>query len=168
VEPSDNLEVTLLSADGATLGVSAASTGIIDDDTVATISFVQGSGAESALQGLDVTVEAVVTYVASNGFYLQEEDADSDGDDTTSEGLFVFTGAAPTVTVGDLVKVTGEVQEFEGSTQIRSDVIVVTDTNVPLPTKATVTLPLMAPGILAGMTLAFARAVGEFGATITL
>jgi molybdate transport system permease protein len=33
---------------------------------------------------------------------------------------------------------------------------------------ATVTLPLMAPGILVGITLAFARAVGEFGATITL
>ncbi len=31
----------------------------------------------------------------------------------------------------------------------------------------TVTLPLMAPGILAGMVLAFARALGEFGATIT-
>ncbi|MEO1677805.1 MAG: molybdate ABC transporter permease subunit [Pseudomonadota bacterium] len=33
---------------------------------------------------------------------------------------------------------------------------------------ATVTLPMMAPGILTGITLAFARAVGEFGATITL
>ncbi|SFC19673.1 molybdate ABC transporter permease subunit [Tropicimonas isoalkanivorans] len=33
---------------------------------------------------------------------------------------------------------------------------------------ATVTLPLLAPGILTGMTLAFARSVGEFGATITL
>lgn len=32
---------------------------------------------------------------------------------------------------------------------------------------ATVTLPLMAPGILAGIVLAFARALGEFGATIT-
>jgi molybdate transport system permease protein len=30
-----------------------------------------------------------------------------------------------------------------------------------------VTLPLMFPGILAGMVLAFARALGEFGATIT-
>ncbi|MEM6423102.1 MAG: molybdate ABC transporter permease subunit, partial [Pseudomonadota bacterium] len=28
-------------------------------------------------------------------------------------------------------------------------------------------LPLMLPGILTGATLAFARAVGEFGATIT-
>ena len=32
---------------------------------------------------------------------------------------------------------------------------------------ATVTLPLMLPGILAGMVLSFARALGEFGATIT-
>ena len=32
---------------------------------------------------------------------------------------------------------------------------------------ATVTLPLIAPGILAGAVLAFARALGEFGATIT-
>ncbi|MEM9762291.1 MAG: molybdate ABC transporter permease subunit [Pseudomonadota bacterium] len=32
----------------------------------------------------------------------------------------------------------------------------------------TITLPMLAPGILTGVTLAFARAVGEFGATITL
>jgi molybdate transport system permease protein len=32
---------------------------------------------------------------------------------------------------------------------------------------ATVTLPLMLPGILAGVVLGFARALGEFGATIT-
>ena len=31
----------------------------------------------------------------------------------------------------------------------------------------TITLPLMAPGILAGVVLAFARALGAFGATIT-
>lgn len=31
----------------------------------------------------------------------------------------------------------------------------------------TVTLPLMLPGIIAGLVLAFARALGEFGATIT-
>jgi molybdate transport system permease protein len=34
-------------------------------------------------------------------------------------------------------------------------------------TVATVTLPLMLPGIVAGAMLAFARALGEFGATIT-
>jgi len=32
---------------------------------------------------------------------------------------------------------------------------------------ATITLPLILPGILAGMILAFAKAMGEFGATIT-
>ncbi len=32
---------------------------------------------------------------------------------------------------------------------------------------ATITLPLMLPGLIAGMLLAFARALGEFGATIT-
>lgn len=31
----------------------------------------------------------------------------------------------------------------------------------------TITLPLMSPGILAGLVLAFARALGEFGATIS-
>ncbi len=30
-----------------------------------------------------------------------------------------------------------------------------------------VTLPLVAPGVLAGMVLGFAKAIGEFGATIT-
>jgi molybdate transport system permease protein len=34
-------------------------------------------------------------------------------------------------------------------------------------TIATVTLPLAAPGIVAGMVLCFAKALGEFGATIT-
>ena len=37
----------------------------------------------------------------------------------------------------------------------------------PFRTFATVTLPLAAPGILAGLVLAFARSLGEFGATIT-
>jgi len=32
---------------------------------------------------------------------------------------------------------------------------------------ATVTLPLILPGIIAGMILTFAKAMGEFGATIT-
>jgi molybdate transport system permease protein len=32
---------------------------------------------------------------------------------------------------------------------------------------ATITLPLIAPGIIAGMILCFAKAMGEFGATIT-
>ena len=37
----------------------------------------------------------------------------------------------------------------------------------PLWTFATITLPLALPGILAGLALGFAKALGEFGATIT-
>jgi molybdate transport system permease protein len=37
----------------------------------------------------------------------------------------------------------------------------------PLAAFATVTLPLTLPGVLNGMLLAFARSLGEFGATIT-
>ena len=37
----------------------------------------------------------------------------------------------------------------------------------PLGAFVTVALPLMLPGIVAGAVLAFARALGEFGATIT-
>ena len=37
----------------------------------------------------------------------------------------------------------------------------------PLWVFATVTLPLILPGIMAGAILAFARSLGEFGATIT-
>ncbi len=36
----------------------------------------------------------------------------------------------------------------------------------PLRTFFTISLPLAAPGLIAGMTLAFARSLGEFGATI--
>ena len=37
----------------------------------------------------------------------------------------------------------------------------------PIWTFLTVTLPLILPGIIAGMILSFAKAMGEFGATIT-
>ncbi len=37
----------------------------------------------------------------------------------------------------------------------------------PFEVFATITLPLIAPGVLTGMILAFARSLGEFGATIT-
>ncbi len=38
----------------------------------------------------------------------------------------------------------------------------------PLRVALTITLPLAVPGIIAGLVLAFARSLGEFGATITL
>jgi uncharacterized protein len=55
-------------------------------------------------------VPGVVTSVAPNGFYMQ--DAAPDADVRTSEGIFVFTGSAPSVVVGTAVNVSGRVQEF--------------------------------------------------------
>lgn len=82
------------------------------------ISEVQGSGTASLHQGEYVLVSAVVTYTVSNGFYLQEEMTDQDGNVQTSEGIFVFTGGAPTVAIGDLVEVAGTVVEFNRLTEI--------------------------------------------------
>ncbi len=112
-----------LGTDGVWFGPSAETRGAANEVVVEPgedrrISEIQGSGDESALVGDIVNVEAVVTHIVSNGYYLQEEDSDADGDATTSEGIFVFTGSAPTVSVGNLVGITGEVAEFFGLTQI--------------------------------------------------
>ncbi|MEY1555886.1 ExeM/NucH family extracellular endonuclease [Yoonia sp. R2331] len=104
------------------------------------ISTVQGSGNASTLDGQVVNVEAVVTAVMSNGFYLQEEDADADADAATSEGIFVFTGDTPGVTMTDVVYVTGTVDEFFDFTQLTNATVSNIGT-ATLPTAATLTLP---------------------------
>ena len=71
---------------------------------------IQGAGHVSPFVGKNVTTSGVVTAVDSNGFYIQ--DAAGDGNIATSDAIFVFTGSAPSVTVGRLVKVTGAVAEF--------------------------------------------------------
>ena len=68
---------------------------VSDQDAVTPISTIQGDGAASPLVGQRVNVEAVVTSVitandVTDGFFLQEEDADADGDPATSEGVYVF------------------------------------------------------------------------------
>jgi hypothetical protein len=69
------------------------------------------SGTVSSFVGQTVTgVMGIVTAVGSTTFFIQ--DATGDGDDTTSDALVVFTGTAPSVSVGDLVSVSGTVTEF--------------------------------------------------------
>ena len=122
---------------------------------VTRISAVQGGGAATPLGGQVVTVEAVVVgdfqpgdgdAFDLGGFYLQEEDADADGDDATSEGLFVFTGNAsvpvPDVSVGDLVRVTGTAAEFRDQTQIATVTEIAVVGTAGLPTAVEVTFPL--------------------------
>ncbi|MEM6466567.1 MAG: ExeM/NucH family extracellular endonuclease, partial [Pseudomonadota bacterium] len=104
------------------------------------ISAIQGSGSESPLLGSAVTVSAVVTGLVNNGFFVQEEAADSDGDASTSEGIFVFTGGAPTVVVGDQVTLSGTVEEFFGETQIGGTTILSQATGGIIPTPTLIEL----------------------------
>ncbi len=74
---------------------------------------IQGSGANAAITGT-VTTQGVVVgdfegTAAASGFYLQ--DSTGDGNTATSDGIFVFTGTAGTVTAGQVVRVTGFARE---------------------------------------------------------
>lgn len=72
---------------------------------------IQGAGHASALAGQTVTTTGIVTQLASNGYYVQ--DPTGDGNASTSDAIFVFTGSAPGVSVGDSVRVNGAVSEFQ-------------------------------------------------------
>jgi uncharacterized protein len=116
---------------------------------------IQGPGDTSPLEGELVTIEGVVvgdfqgnTFAGNQlgGFFVQEEPDDWDGDDATSEGIFVDAPSAPDVAVGDIVTVTGTVEEFFGKTQLTdvtdvevtgSDLEAVVATEVSLPVTAT-------------------------------
>jgi predicted extracellular nuclease len=76
------------------------------------ISEIQGAGHISPYVGQTVTTEGVVTAVAFDGFFVQ--DPDGDGDDDTSDGMWVFMGnfCNECPDVGDEVRLTDRVDEF--------------------------------------------------------
>ena len=78
------------------------------------ISEIQGSRAESPVTGRLVVTRGIVTGRKTNGFFMQSAPQDVDASAATSEGIFVFTQAAPpsSAAVGSLVEVTGAVAEF--------------------------------------------------------
>ncbi|HVR32751.1 MAG TPA: endonuclease I, partial [Acidimicrobiia bacterium] len=84
---------------------------------------VQGPGAVSPLVGETVIIEGVVvgdqeTFSRLAGFFVQEEDVDVDDNALTSEGVFVFNSFRDSVSIGDVVRVEGLVQERFNNTQI--------------------------------------------------
>ncbi|MGD9489726.1 MAG: lamin tail domain-containing protein [Calditrichaceae bacterium] len=80
---------------------------------------IQGPGLTSPFEGQTVlTVGNIVTTIAPNGFFIQTPPERADGDNVTSDGIFVFTGSAPSVTVGDNVDVTAKIQEFFNFTEL--------------------------------------------------
>lgn len=135
-------------------GGSGTAAPVPSDDAATPIAAVQGRGAESPLEGGEVTVRGIVSGDFQDndgdpsnnlgGFYLQSEIRDSDAQ--TSDGIFVFDGGSPSVDVqvGDRVTVRGTVQEHFGETQIAARDVTVTGSGVAqaveiaLPTAATV------------------------------
>lgn len=96
---------------GAAIGDGSATGTIINDDvSLVPIYTIQGAGHQSSFDGQSVTTSGIVTATAGNGFYMQ--DPTGDGDFATSDGIFVFTGASPSVAIGDEVQVSGIVDEF--------------------------------------------------------
>ncbi|MFP5392651.1 MAG: ExeM/NucH family extracellular endonuclease, partial [Gammaproteobacteria bacterium] len=85
---------------------------------VQTIPQLQGSGATSPFAGTVQTTQGVVTHLLASGYFLQDETGD--GNPATSDAIFVYTGAAPTLRVGDLVRVTGTVTEYKPAGAARS------------------------------------------------
>ena len=109
---------------------------------------IQGNGASSPYVGQSVHTSGVVVadFQGSselNGFFLQTQDAFSDNDPATSDGIFVFNPGGLDVAVGDEVEVTGQVSEVFGMTEINNVAEVLINTNDnSLPTVTSLSLPV--------------------------
>lgn len=93
----------------------------------------------------DVVIEGVVVGDWQNsdlaGFFVQEQDADADDTMTTSEGIFVYDVDSE-VSVGNVVRLRGDVTEYKGLTEIhRVQEMMVCGAGAQV-TPAPITLPL--------------------------
>ncbi|WP_432068584.1 endonuclease/exonuclease/phosphatase family protein [Streptomyces sp. C10-9-1] len=107
--------VAALVAAALAAGLLAGSTGAsAAENPSVRIHDIQGTTRISPLAGSQVAdVPGIVTGVrtyGSRGFWIQ--DTRPDDDPATSEGVFVYTGSVPTVSVGDDVLVSGTVGEY--------------------------------------------------------
>lgn len=146
---------------GATIGDGEGQGTITNDDIVITsIGVIQGSGELSPFDGQFMMTEGVVTAKRGNGFFLQsfgsEAGASPDGNNATSDGIFVFTGAVPSmVSVGDHARVAATVDEFLGTaatptTELVSPSIAVLDSGIALPAPVELTAALAGPNSVPG------------------
>jgi predicted extracellular nuclease len=71
---------------------------------------IQGAGHSSLYEGQTVTTTGVVTATDSNAVFIQ--DVLGDGDDATSDAIYLNTGSGHGLQVGDEVQVSGAVSEY--------------------------------------------------------
>jgi predicted extracellular nuclease len=110
----------------------------------------------SPYAGQRVATSGVVTTILSNAFFIQTPDAQADTNPLTPEGIEVYTSTKPTVSIGNIVSVTGTVQTYPAVTasktpasEITSPTVTVTDsTNTVLPAPITLTKDMTAPDSL--------------------
>ncbi|MGY2981598.1 ExeM/NucH family extracellular endonuclease [Thermostichus sp. OS-CIW-30] len=103
----------------------------------------------------DFEDEGVAGQTYLQGYYLQD---DGDGNPATSDGIFVFSGTANNVRLGDRVQVTGTVAEFRQQTQLSNVTsFTVCSSDNPLPAPVQISLPLTAEQreALEGMLVTF-------------
>lgn len=115
IEADETFGLQLSNVTGARDGSLLGTGTIINDDFVTVpIAQIQGAGATSPLEGEVVVTTGIVTARKNNGYFIQTPDGQDDGDDATSEGLFVFTSSAPgpEAAVGNRVRVQGTVLEY--------------------------------------------------------
>ena len=140
-ELSETFVVNLSNPTNNAIFADAQGQGTIVNDDLTLISQIQGDSYYSPLlrasgvtgfniaSSTTVTVQAIVTAIDGvgnlQGFYLQEEVADWDGNPFTSEAIFVLTRndanvgtavltAVPGLQVGDRVTLTANIQEYQG------------------------------------------------------
>jgi len=155
--------------DGYDSGENGGGTG----PTLALIHNIQGDGNSSPMVGDVVTVEAIIVGDFQNnvgadngqlrGFYIQEEDVDADANAQTSEGIFVYDGSGGVdVAIGDKVRVTGEVKEHYGLTEIDADSVEILASAQALPVATEMSLPVVSTDAfenVEGMRVAFPQAL---------
>lgn len=145
-ESAETYTVTIASSTPGVILGQATATGTIndDDDAPVEIHAIQGNGLRSPLAPATgnangqvvLTIGNVVTGITPDGFTIQTPDARADADPLSSQGVFVFTGAAPpaTLAIGDVVTVKGAVAEFFNFTQITGSPVVIETGTAALPT----------------------------------
>jgi predicted extracellular nuclease len=111
------------------------------------IHHIQGAAHLSPLNGRSVSaVPGVVTAKTTTGFWMQDPQPDSDP--ATSEGIFVYTGTAPTVAVADSVTVGGTVSEFRSGGTGGTSNLTTTEITAPAVTMVAHNAALPAPTLV--------------------
>jgi len=121
---------------------------------------VQGTGEASPYAGRTVTVEGVVTGDFQGpdqfrGVFIQDA---GDGDEATSDGIFVYDKSANDLNVGDRVRVRGKVSEHKKQTQITPSSVTKLESGITIaPTE--LSLPVTNWERYEGMLLRFPQAL---------